>query len=244
MIVLHEPKIIFLKAKKVGGTSFEIALSKYATDSSIITPITPPDEVIRQRFGFRGPQNYKYTTREILALGMRRFAKSLTGKSLSKKFYAHIPAAEARKRLGPEVWETYIKISIIRNPFDYMISLYFYGLTDENKRAETSFETWVLMNPEKLFLNNEIYQIEGDNVIDIMIRYDRLKEDLTALEKSYSGLEGLADTFSKISAKGQYRPKNTSIDEMYKCAPRALKLIYNCHYDDIEKYGFRVPQVE
>ena len=39
MILLHKEKIIALKARKVGGTSFEIALSKYANSDSIITPI-------------------------------------------------------------------------------------------------------------------------------------------------------------------------------------------------------------
>ena len=65
MIVLHEQKIIALKARKVGGTSFEIALSKFAHKDSIITPITFDDEKLRESLGYLGPQNYKYKTEEI-----------------------------------------------------------------------------------------------------------------------------------------------------------------------------------
>lgn len=58
MIVCHERKIIFVKTKKVGGTSFEIALSKFCGPDCIITPITPADEELRKSLGFRSSQNY------------------------------------------------------------------------------------------------------------------------------------------------------------------------------------------
>lgn len=61
MIVLHNHRIIALKARKVAGTSLEIALSKYASEKCIITPIAPLDEDIRKKLGFRGPQNFSYT---------------------------------------------------------------------------------------------------------------------------------------------------------------------------------------
>jgi len=46
MIVLHDVKVIALKARKVGGTSFEIALSLYANNTSVITPITPKFRIL------------------------------------------------------------------------------------------------------------------------------------------------------------------------------------------------------
>ena len=61
MIVLHKEKIIALKARKVGGTSFEIALSKYADEKSVITPIIDEDEKLRSQLNFKAPQNYQYT---------------------------------------------------------------------------------------------------------------------------------------------------------------------------------------
>ena len=44
MIVLHKQELIFLKTRKVAGTSFEIALSSFADETSIVTPISPEHE--------------------------------------------------------------------------------------------------------------------------------------------------------------------------------------------------------
>lgn len=59
MIVLKLKKMIFLKAMKTAGTSFEIALSRHASESDIITPIKSADELIRSNLGFPGPMNFK-----------------------------------------------------------------------------------------------------------------------------------------------------------------------------------------
>lgn len=49
MILLTDPKILFLKPRKVAGTSFEIALSAFANCNDVITPIAEEDEIIRQK---------------------------------------------------------------------------------------------------------------------------------------------------------------------------------------------------
>jgi hypothetical protein len=49
---------LFLKGKKVAGTSVEMALSTVCGPDDIITPITPIDELERLRNDGRGAQNY------------------------------------------------------------------------------------------------------------------------------------------------------------------------------------------
>lgn len=55
MIFLRDINVLFLKPRKVGGTSFEIALSRYAGGGDIITPISETDEITRRNLGYRGP---------------------------------------------------------------------------------------------------------------------------------------------------------------------------------------------
>ena len=235
-------KIIALKARKVGGTSFEIALSRYANETSIITPITESDEKTRQKLGYRGPQNFKYPLRQLTRVGKGELFDSVIKGKFPMKFWNHMPAAEVRGRLGEDVWRSYTKVSIIRNPFDYMVSSYFWAVS-ENRREELSFENFCLARPDLLLWNKRIYEIDGKNIIDLMVRYDHLHDDISALERRRSSLQGLASTFLKLNAKGNYRPKSARTTEMFIQAPRSHALISSVCHDDIVRYGFEVPQI-
>lgn len=238
MIVLHEPKIIILKARKVGSTSLEIALSRFATDTSIITPISMEDEETRTRLGYRGPQNFRYRDAELSLLEK---AKALLKREPPQKYFNHIPAALARQRLGSELWDSYTKVATIRNPFDAAISMYFWKLRSKSPGQDTSFEDWTSKNLDLIRRNEEIYKIDGKNIIDVMIRYDHLEKDIKNLENNHPSLSGLWETFSQITAKSAVRPKTSSIEEMFRNAPRARQLISEACKDDIEAYGFAVP---
>lgn len=79
MIFLGKHGLLFLKARKVAGTSFEIALSRFAGPDDIITPIAPDDEEIGRQRGFAGPRNYRKRLSELggLAAWIRQSAACL-----------------------------------------------------------------------------------------------------------------------------------------------------------------------
>lgn len=241
MIVLHEAGIIVLKARKVAGTSLEIALSRYATDSSIITPIIAEDEALRTRLGFRGPQNFRHDLSHFPNLSPREMLRAVRHLKMPPKFYNHIPASAARDLLGGKIWDQYKKVSIIRNPFDYMISAYYWSIGQKKTPADTRFEDWVLNNPEALVQNEEIYKIDGQNVIDVMLRFDRLQDDLNTLEDLHPSLSGLAETFATITTKAAYRPKKATTQEIFSAAPRARDDIATRMRDYIDRYSFPIP---
>lgn len=241
MIVLHEPGIIVLKARKVAGTSLEIALSRSATDSSIITPIVPEDEAIRTRLGYRGPQNFRHDLAYFPKLSLREMLRAVRRKQMPPKFYNHIPAAQARAYLGDDIWTRYKKVSIIRNPFDYMVSAYYWSIGQKKITPETGFEDWVLDSPEVLARNEEIYKINDENIIDLMLRFDRLDIDLKKLEALHPSLDGLAETFAGTITKAAYRPKKATTQEIFSAAPRARDFIATQMRDHIDRYGFAIP---
>lgn len=102
MILCHPLKLIFFTSKKVGGTSFEIALSSYCGPDCVITPISARDEQSRTALGFPGPQNYDAQTWP-------------DGSRTTARFHNHMPAAAAE--IPWEIWRTYRKIAILRDPF-------------------------------------------------------------------------------------------------------------------------------
>jgi hypothetical protein len=253
MITLNDPRLIFLKPHKVAGTSFEIALSKFATEDSIITPIIPEDEAIRSQMGFRSAQNYSYSPSELLAHqkqeGANRDGGIVTLKITKNaleisnrhkfKFYNHMSAREAKARLGTDVWNSYKRISIIRNPFDKMVSSYFFS--NASKQALPPFEKWVMTISKNLPQNNSLYKINNRDVIQTYLRLDSMQEDVLALEQEHPKLKGLWNTFQGIQAKGQYRPKTSSAKELFKTAPAAKQLILDTHKEEIDRFNFKIP---
>ncbi len=107
VIVSHAHRFIFLKSKKTAGTSMEIALSRVCGLDNIITPISLADEQLRRALGGRPPQHY-------------------TVPPLEWRSQPHLSASEVREIVGPDLWGSYFKFSIEQNPWDAVISLYYW----------------------------------------------------------------------------------------------------------------------
>ena len=76
MIASYSHNFIFLKTRKVGGTSLEIVLSSWCRDRDICSPVLPEDEELRQQMG-----------------GSARNFSDAEGKV---RFYHHMPAGEVK----------------------------------------------------------------------------------------------------------------------------------------------------
>jgi hypothetical protein len=207
LIICHEKKIIFIKTKKTAGTSFEIALSKFCGPSCIITPIIAEDEHSRRMLGFRTAQNY------------------------TDSFYRHIPADKVKNLVAPVLWDSYKKITIVRNPFDVAISRYYWEGMD--KRG-IDFINYLIKYPKHLTENAIIACIDGDCKLDFYLRYESMKQEL-----STAGLDYLWEPFSKIKAKNNTRPATgSSVKDMYRKFPEAIELVKQYCSSEISKFEY------
>ncbi len=210
MIICHPARVIFIKTKKVGGTSFEIALSKFCGEDCVITPLMTKDENIRKRRGYRSAQNWE-----------------------APGFSAHSSAAEVKAAVAPEIWSTYRKVTIWRNPFDALISRYYWRRGD---RAGMSFEDFAAQNRDLISVNPAIAPLSGEARLDTYLRYERLAEDMDA-----AGLGAVWEVMKDLKAKGGVRPEAASVEAVYAKAPGAARLVAELCAEEIAAFGYEVP---
>ena len=224
MIISHTGALIFIKTRKVGGTSFEIALSRQCGPECVITPITPEDEALRRGLGYRTAQNYIDTE-----WGAR-------GQGAPGRFRSHTPAAQVRAMIPEAVWRGYRKLAIYRNPFDVEISRYYWR---GGPGSGLSFGAFCARTIGKVPINSEIAPLAGPAAMDVFLRYERLEEDLSA-----HGLGDLWESFRRIRAKAHTRPaRGASPETLYRAHPEALDLVAERWREEIAFFGYTPPDI-
>lgn len=173
MIISHTHKYIFIKSEKTAGTSVEAALSKHCGGDDMVTPLGD--------YWFNRDERGQWIHSAMNAEG----------------FFQHEPAAEVKRKLDPRIWNDYLKFTIVRNPWDRVVSLFSWEARnrpelqpqrrlihrlgapfDEFAESVKQFREFVKTDWKT---NDRFYLIDGDVCVDSVIRYERLEDDLTEL---------------------------------------------------------------
>ena len=124
MILSKKFRFVFIKGKRVGGTSVEMALSTICGSRDIITPIAPIDELERMQRGARA-QNYAVAReredayiQQIQAAPRHTLAQVSVPKEL---YYNHMPLREVIAAYGPSV-SSFDIVCVERSPFAKILS--------------------------------------------------------------------------------------------------------------------------
>ncbi len=191
MIVCHEHRFIFMKTLKTAGTSVEIELSRVCGPTDIITPLPAEDEAVRAERGGRPGQNYE-------------------APPLAERVHEHIRASKVRPIVGTEVWDSYYKFAIERNPWDAVVSLYYW--MRRNDKVDT-FEWFLTMpNIEQLATRNyQAYHLKGEVAVDRVLRFESLADDLAEVWQHLS----LPGEPNLPHAKSGARPSGSDYRDLY-----------------------------
>ena len=100
MILSHSRKFIFIKTRKVSGTSMEISLSQVCGNDDILTPISYEDELIRLDLGGCLPQNYGDKNEQRFRELIRARNPDVDRVKHKGRFYNHVPAIKVRDLVG------------------------------------------------------------------------------------------------------------------------------------------------
>ena len=244
MIVSHLRKFIFLKSRKTAGTSLEIALSKHCGPDDILTPIDF-DEPMRLQVTGKRPQNYAKPLRELSAGQLYR--QVVKGEKV-ERFREHMAAVEARKLLGPDIWNAYFKFTIVRNPFDRMLSRYFWSMKARPGNREIlgveTLDQFLRYRPEYVNENWLIYT-QGDRLlVDDVVRFESFESDLARISARIGLDRNLYEDMQSIRAKADFRPAEGGEDKRRATiGPAEAEIIRSLCAKEIEAFNYAVPEM-
>ena len=204
MIISHKHKFIFIKTEKTAGTSVEIALSNICGPQDIITPIAEKDEKYRKKLGFRPAQNFyipfnKYSFKDFLKALRKR--KRL-------RFYNLISSHELSRYIEPEIWDAYYKFTIERNPYDKLISWYYWKGGD---KKYGSIQNFISSGDAGKVKGYELYSDKSGILVDDVFKFESLDEAMDKISKRLNLDEPLS--MPKKKTKGNTRKNKQPYQE-------------------------------
>lgn len=213
MIVSHARKVIFIKTHKTGGSSLEVALSKFCAPGDILTPLQPDEEALRRETAGIGAQNYGKPFRRYSLGEMARYLKR---RLIVRRFYEHMPAFEARRMLGEEIWQSYYKFTLVRDPFDRAVSRYFYTKKYEDDHGQfelwdrSSFDQFLRYRAQLINENWRMYTVKDDLLVDFVVKYEDMEAGLGIVSDRIGLPVNLHDAMRTIRVKSDARPRDRS----------------------------------
>lgn len=240
MIVSHKHKFIFLKVSKTGGSSVEACLRRFCSEGDIVTWLDADEEAeIRgtgacppMGFGKPGP-GVPPLARLMIALGNR---KALRRHGLSP----HASAARVRRHVGEEVWNSYFKFCVVRNPLDRSISQFFWtaanrGWKDAAGNFHARFDEFLQSNDFRRLNDKgrDVCAIDGRVVVDSALRFENLQEELARTTRQLGIMEPVVLT----RFKSTQRPRG---DFAAMLTPRQRAVIAETFAFDIGHFGYKV----
>lgn len=231
MIISHKYRFIFIKTRKTAGTSIETYLSGLCDERDTITPIKDIDPGDHRARNYRGVFN---PLREIVA-SPRRFSRAFRHLRHGNRFYNHMDGYVARCRVSPEVWRSYYKFCVERNPWDKTLSHYHFITTGRKDRfGEMTLDEYFrrgfnCVNYPKYTEPRDPTQV----IVDRVLRYESLDDELVEvfaeLGVPFPGCLG-------VRAKGNLRKDRRSYRDVL--TDEQAETIARLHRPEIDLLGY------
>ncbi len=155
-----------------------------------------------------------------------------------KGVHGHMEAREI-KAIFPREWDEYFKFCVIRNPFEKVISLYWFTVAWNNgelkpKEHVPAFDaTWV-WGKSGVARSWELYTIDGVPVLNFFVRQERLAGELGAVCRKL----GIPFDGWLPRAHGNYRRDRRPPKEVL--TPEQVQIIKDNFREEIEFHGYKL----
>ena len=227
MIISHTHKYIFIKSAKTAGTSLEAALSNYCGDNDIITPLYD--------YEFNRDKNGQWIHHAMNYGDYRQHESGIT----------------IRNKVGQDIWNSYFKFSIARNPWDRVVSLFNWKARNDpalkpRKRfyhrlgfpfdeLEKTKELFTVFAKEDWKTNDDFYIIDDELSVDFIVRYENLANDFSEVCNRI-GIENITLPHLKSGFRKRFH-----YSEYYN--EESKSVIAERHKNDIRLFGYQFETV-
>lgn len=243
MIISHRHKFIFIKTRKTAGTSVEMALATICGPDDVLTPDyideSTGDVLLATARNYRGPW-LPVGELALAAHDPMHWARVARDWLTRPKFYNHMAGSSVRSRIDRRVWDTYFKFAFDRNPWDKMVSYFFWSHRDTAEDQLPAFREHVLarrMLADRQFPSDwKRYAIGGRVALDFIGRHDRLASDFAEALRRV----GIDEPPELPRLKSEVRKVTRHYSTMYDDQTRArIALAFR---REIEHFGFAFEQ--
>lgn len=229
MIVNDDFGFIFIKTNKTAGTSLEIGLSRFCGPTDVITTIHPDDEALRRALGYPGPQNHMARFWEYRAKDIGRLV--LKGER-RERFSEHMTASAVRALIGESKWANYFTFCFERNPFDRVISQYYWW---RGKGAKATFDEFLNHGAGTDSLKRKgsgLYREGNQVLVDQVYRYEDLNDALVDIRSRL----GLPEALDLPKTKSTHRTDRRPYQEVLTLAQQ--ERIRTLFADELQMFGY------
>jgi len=225
LIISHEYKFIFIKTGKTAGTSIEVFLSQFCENDDVVTPIYPRVESHVAR-NFKGLWNPFPELIENRDHGVGAVIDLLS----CNRYFNHMSARIIKNRISAEIWDSYFKFCVERNPWDKTLS--HYHMINDRSGGSMTFENY--LNRGKFCMNYPKYtDSNGNLLVDEVIKYELLMDELARifgeLGIPFAGSLG-------VRAKSEHRKNSRPYQEVY--SREQMDVIARAFATEIQMHGY------
>lgn len=220
MLISHKKKFIYTKTHKTAGTSVESYFERYCM-KEYDWELTGFREMMVSNEGIIGYRGHN---------------------PIGKLWYNHMPASEIRDKIGSTIWDDYFKFCVVRNPFDRLVSMFYFINKDiEFDDSIESFRKWIqtgVIEKERIKYM-EKYIIDDAICVDYFIRYENLlaciKEVCDRIDVPYE-----PDRIPKF--KAGFRDRSIKLIDFYD--DKTIKVVEAVYKKELDYFDYRLPSVK
>lgn len=211
MLISHKKKFIFIHIYKTAGTSVMDVFLPYCR---LVDRMAYEFRVSRKLFGMAG---------HLMGWdddGMKQF----TG------YHQHATASQIRAKMGGDLFDSYFKFVFVRNPYDFIVSLYSYILQAKNHRLHklvtgmdfSRFLNWYIDSHPQRQLDFVAGPQGKPLLVDCIGRFETLEKDVAIIQRSLGiqPVDSLKHKNSSLTRNGRnykeyYNDENKCLVENY-----------------------------